>query len=74
MKKFLLSNATSVVFNLFLMIFLLLSIQNNHEKRKISFLKVETIEMPISFIVGTSFIIGSLTGNIICSIVKFKGE
>ena len=74
MKKFLLSNATSVVFNLFLMIFLLLSIQNNHEKRKISFLKVETIEMPISFIIGTSFIIGSLTGNIICSIVKFKGE
>ena len=74
MKKFLLSNATSIVFNLFLMIFLLLSIQNNHEKRKVSFLKVETIEMPISFIIGTSFIVGSLTGNIICSIVKFKGE
>ena len=74
MKKFLLSNATSIIFNLFLMIFLLLSIQNNHEKRKVSFLKVETIEMPISFILGTSFITGSLTGNIICSIVKFKGE
>ena len=74
MKKFLLSNATSFVFNLFLMIFLLLAIQNNYEKRKVSFLRMETIEMPISFILGTSYIIGSLTGNLISSIVTFKGK
>ena len=74
MKKFLLSNTTSIVFNLFLMIFLLLAIQNNYEKRKVSFLRMETIEMPISFIIGTSYIIGSLTGNLFCSIVKFKGK
>tara|TARA_A100001388_G_C28575312_1_gene406242 strand:- start:106 stop:264 length:159 start_codon:yes stop_codon:yes gene_type:complete len=39
------------------------AIQNSSNKRKVNFLVIETIRLPISFIVGISFIGGSIAGS-----------
>ncbi len=54
-----------ITFNLFIFIFLVIGIQNSTERKKVNFLFKETIELPISFILGASFITGSLTGGLI---------
>ena len=42
---------------------LFIGIQNSSNKSKVNFLINETIELPISFIVGSSFILGSILGS-----------
>ena len=51
--------------NLSFFIVLLIGIQNSSNKAKVNFMIDETIELPISFIIGTSFISGSLLGSLI---------
>ena len=58
-KKILLS----AIFNSCLFLFLFIAIQNSSNKSKVDFLIDETIELPISFIVGSSFILGSILGS-----------
>ena len=58
-KKFTLS----VIFNSCLFIVLFIGIQNSSNKSKVDFLFDETIELPISFVVGSSFILGSIFGS-----------
>ena len=70
MFKFIVSNISSVLINLFFLIFLLLGIQNSYESKKINFLNYKSANMPLSFIVGTSFISGSLLGNFVFLILK----
>ncbi len=53
----------SVIFNSCLFLVLLTGIQNSSNKNKVDLLIDETIELPISFIVGSSFIIGSIFGS-----------
>ena len=60
-KKLLLS----AIFNSFLFFLLLIGIQNSSNKSKVDLLIDKTIELPISFIVGSSFILGSILGNFI---------
>ncbi len=55
----------SAIFNSCLFALLFIGIQNSSNKRKVDFLIKETIELPISFVVGTSFIIGSILGSFI---------
>ena len=74
MTKFLISNISSFLINLFFLIFLLIGIQNSYEKNKIKFLNYESATMPISFILGTSFITGSLLGNLIFSLIKIDNK
>ena len=57
----------TITFNFSLFLLLMVGIQNSSNKSKINLIINETINLPISFIVGTSFIIGSLTGSILCS-------
>ena len=52
-----------VIFNSCLFIILFIGIQNSSNKNKVDFLIDETIELPISFIVGSSFILGSIFGS-----------
>tara|TARA_Y100001968_G_scaffold327045_1_gene371305 strand:+ start:12434 stop:12670 length:237 start_codon:yes stop_codon:yes gene_type:complete len=52
----------SIFSNTLLFITVLLSIQNSNATRRIKVLNLETIPLPISFIVTSSFIIGSFTG------------
>tara|TARA_Y100000589_G_C27036791_1_gene581432 strand:- start:155 stop:379 length:225 start_codon:yes stop_codon:yes gene_type:complete len=72
MKKFIFSNIYSLLVNIFLLFFLLFAIQNSNDKKVIKIFNRETIELPISFILGTAFITGSLSGNFIFSILSFK--
>ena len=58
-KKLLLS----AIFNSFLFFLLLIGIQNSSNKSKVDLIMEETIELPISFIVGSSFILGSIIGS-----------
>ena len=65
MKKNIFNITFSFGFNLFLLIFLFLGIQNSNESKRVNFIQYETIELPLSFIIGTSFIAGPLSGVII---------
>ena len=53
----------SSVFNTCLFVLLFIGIQNSSNKSRINLLINETIELPISFIVGSSFILGSILGG-----------
>ena len=52
-----------VIFNSCLFLILFIGIQNSSNKSKEDLLIDETIELPISFIVGSSFILGSILGS-----------
>ena len=55
----------SAIFNSCLFVLLFIGIQNSSNKSKVDFLINETIELPISFLVGSSFIVGSIFGSFI---------
>ena len=55
----------SAIFNSCLFAVLFIGIQNSSNKSKVDFLINETIELPISFIAGSSFILGSILGNFV---------
>ena len=55
----------TAIFNTCLFLLLFIGIQNSSEKSKVDLLINETIKLPISFIVGSSFILGSIFGNFI---------
>ena len=53
----------TAIFNSCLFALLFIGIQNSSNKSKVKLLKSESIELPISFIVGSSFILGSIFGS-----------
>ena len=55
----------SFTFNSCLFLLLIIGIQNSSTKRKVNLFNKETIALPISFIVGVSFITGSITGSFV---------
>ena len=55
----------SITFNSCLFLFLIIGIQNSSSESKVKLFKNETIALPISFIVGLSFITGSITGSFV---------
>ena len=65
-KKLLLS----VIFNSCLFFLLFIGIQNSSNKSKVDLLIEETIELPISFIIGSSFILGSFFGSFLIFNIK----
>ena len=60
-KKFIFN----ITINTTLLFILLIGIQNSSNKTKVNLLFIETVQLPISFIIGTSFISGSLLGGLI---------
>ena len=55
----------SAIFNSCLFVILFIGIQNSSNKSKVDLIIEETIELPISFIVGSSFILGSIIGSFV---------
>lgn len=53
-----------ISFNACLLIFLMIGIQNSSQRSSVNFLINKSIKLPISFIIGSSFIAGSLIGGI----------
>ena len=64
----------SLTFNTCLFFLLLIGIQNSSNKSKINFLVNETVKLPISFIIGTSFIGGSLIGSFLTINLRNNNE
>ena len=52
-----------VLFNMTLFLILIIGIQNSTKSKKVNFIISETINLPISFIIGLSFISGSISGS-----------
>ena len=50
--------------NITLFLLLMLGIQNSNKSHKINLILSETIKLPTGFIVGISFISGSITGSL----------
>ena len=55
----------TISFNTSLFLMLMIGIQNSSNTRKVNLILSETISLPISFIIGVSFISGSLTGSLL---------
>ena len=55
----------ATTFNSCLFLLLMIGIQNSSNKSKVNFLINETVKLPISFIVGSSFIGGSIIGSLL---------
>ena len=55
----------AITFNSSLFFLLMIGIQNSSNSKKVNLIISETVMLPISFIIGTSFISGSLTGSIL---------
>ena len=60
-KKFIFA----ITFNISLFLLLIIGIQNSLNKKKVNLIVRETIILPVSFIIGISFISGSLTGSLL---------
>ena len=54
-----------ITYNSCLFLLLIIGIQNSSSKNKVNLFKNESIALPTSFIVGTSFIAGSLSGSFV---------
>ena len=59
-NKFLLINLM-VNFVIFLLLFI--GIQNANTQNRVNFLKMKSIELPLGFILGLNFVIGSAIGS-----------
>ena len=55
----------TLTFNSCLFLLLMIGIQNSSNKSKVNFLINQTVKLPISFIIGSSFIGGSIIGSIL---------
>ena len=64
----------TLTFNSCLFLLLMIGIQNSSQKSRINFLKNETVKLPVSFIIGSSFIGGSLIGSFLTINLKTKNE
>ena len=53
----------NTIFNFVIFLFLIIGLQNSTNKTKINLIINETINLPVGFILGTSFICGSITGS-----------
>ena len=51
-------------FNFSMFLLLMIGIQNSSTRKRVNLVTAETISLPLSFIVGVSFIGGSLTGSL----------
>ncbi len=60
-KKFIFA----LLLNSSFLVILIIGIQNSSNKNKVNFIANETVQLPVAFIVGISFISGSLLGSIL---------
>ena len=65
MSVFLKKIIFATTFNSCLFLCLMIGIQNSSKKSNVNFLINETVKLPISFVIGSSFICGSIIGSFI---------
>ena len=74
MKNFLKLNFFILITNIGILFFLVVGIQNGSTKTKINLIFSETVNLPLPFLMGTSFVFGSTIGGLISSIAKFDSS
>ena len=62
----------TITLNTGLFFILVIGIQNSSQRSKINVLVGETVSLPIGFIIGTSFISGSISGSLLT--IDFKSK
>ena len=62
----------TITLNAGLFLLLVIGIQNSSNKTKLNVLMGETVSLPISFIIGMSFISGSISGSLLS--IDFKSD
>ena len=62
----------TITLNSALFLLLIIGIQNSSNKSKVKLIIGDTVKLPISFIVGISFISGSVSGSLLT--INFKKE
>ena len=62
----------TITFNSSLFLLLIIGIQNSENSRKANLLISETVKLPTSFIIGVSFISGSVLGSLLDINLKSK--
>ena len=70
LKKFIFA----VMLNSTLLLMLIVGIQNSSYRKRVNLLIGETVNLPISFIVGISFISGSLIGSLVINSLSFPKD
>ena len=65
MSKVLRKLIFTVTFNLTLFIVLIIGIQNSTRSKRVNLIIDNTVELPVSFIIGVSFISGSIAGSLL---------
>ena len=63
-----------ILFNFSLFLILMVGIQNSSSKRKVNLIISETVQLPVSFIIGVSFITGSISANLFKNNFLRKGD
>ena len=61
-------------FNSCLLTLLVIGLQNNSNKNRVNLLIGETVKLPQGFIVGSSFIAGSIIGNLFNFGLDYKNK
>ena len=59
-------------FNFCLFLLLIIGIQNSSNKSRVNFVLNETVNLPVSFIIGSSFIGGSMVGSLLTISLTYK--
>ena len=59
-------------FNLSLFLILIVGIQNSSKNGRVNFILSESVNLPISFIIGVSFIAGSISGSLLT--INFRNK
>ena len=62
----------SIILNSSFLLILLIGIQNSTNTNKVRFIAKETIQLPVSFIMGLSFVSGSVLGSLLNMSEFFK--
>tara|TARA_B100000886_G_scaffold133486_1_gene90061 strand:- start:2606 stop:2833 length:228 start_codon:yes stop_codon:yes gene_type:complete len=65
MKKYIKIILSNVIINSILIIFTFIAIQNSKDFKKVNLIFFETISLPISFILSSSFVAGSFTSSLL---------
>ena len=59
-------------FNCSLFLILMIGLQNSSNKKEVDLIITDTVNLPIGFIVGISFLSGSITGSLLST--NFRSE
>ena len=72
MSFFVKKSLFTLIFNFSLFLILMIGIQNSYIKKKVNLIIGETVNLPVGFIVGISFIGGSITASLLETYIRKK--